>query len=208
MKVIAATLLIAFLTSTGSEARSPRFRCSECVGEMHDLGWMAKVYEKPMMEYLQANYCPTLQDPTYCEHNVFQYYPIMLRQIMDHFIIDNAVHICQMMGECDAKEVKEYTCEECIYGLEYVERYLKDEIMINEMVVYLEQNLCPEFGDELCTEWPCRSSSSLQRFATRSQCVGRQNPQNLRPDLPPSPSRHVSAPQKLLDVCFILWTSL
>merc|ERR1711890_76353 len=139
MKMTVAALLVVILAIAWGQARSPRFRCSECVGEMHDLGWMAKAYEKPMMEYLQANYCPTLHDPD-CQHNVFQYYPIMLRQLMDHFIIDNAVHICQAMGECDAKEFKEYTCEECIYGLEYVERYLEDEIMINEMVVYLEQN--------------------------------------------------------------------
>jgi hypothetical protein len=43
------------------------------------------------------------------------------------------------MMECGAKR---YTCDECIYGLEYVERYLEDDIMINEMVVYLEQQFC------------------------------------------------------------------
>ena len=35
-----------------------------------------------------------------------------------------------------------YTCDECIQGLEWVEAYIEDPIMIAEYVVYLEQNFC------------------------------------------------------------------
>ena len=35
-----------------------------------------------------------------------------------------------------------YTCEECVQGLEWVENYIEDPIMIAEYVVYLEQNFC------------------------------------------------------------------
>ena len=35
-----------------------------------------------------------------------------------------------------------YTCEECVQGLEWVEAYIEDPIMIAEYVIYLEQNFC------------------------------------------------------------------
>ena len=35
-----------------------------------------------------------------------------------------------------------YTCDECIQGLEWVEAYIEDPIMIAEYVIYLEQNFC------------------------------------------------------------------
>ena len=35
-----------------------------------------------------------------------------------------------------------YTCDECIQGLEWVEAYIEDPIMIAEYVVYLEHNFC------------------------------------------------------------------
>ena len=38
--------------------------------------------------------------------------------------------------------VVRYTCEECIEGLEWVEMYIEDPVMIAEYVIYLEQNYC------------------------------------------------------------------
>ena len=35
-----------------------------------------------------------------------------------------------------------YTCDECIKGLEWVEAYIEDPIMIAEFTIYLEQNYC------------------------------------------------------------------
>ena len=35
-----------------------------------------------------------------------------------------------------------YTCDECIQGLEWVEAYIEDPIMIAEFTIYLEQNYC------------------------------------------------------------------
>merc|ERR1711971_705135 len=58
--------------------------------------------------------------------------------------LDGAVHVCQTGGACDA--VKEYTCDECIQGLEWVEAYIEDPIMIAEYVIYLEQNFCMSGG--------------------------------------------------------------
>ena len=78
--------------------------------------------------------------------------------------MDGAVHVCQTMGVCDAFrsgrlfffyvflllsfkrkvliDFLRYTCEECVQGLEWVENYIEDPIMIAEYVVYLEQNFC------------------------------------------------------------------
>merc|ERR1712080_42791 len=122
-----------------AQPMDPEFTCSECVHEMHQLGWMVKYAAEDIHNYLVANYCPTTGDPS-CPENLSWYYVGTLHAVVNHFIVDGAVHICQTMMECEA--YRRYTCDECIYGLEYVERYLEDEIMINEMVVYLEQSFC------------------------------------------------------------------
>jgi len=48
------------------------------------------------------------------------------------------------------KEIKNrrYTCDECIQGLEWVEAYLEDPIMIAEFRIYLEQNFCLSDWDD------------------------------------------------------------
>ena len=38
--------------------------------------------------------------------------------------------------------IPRYTCDECIKGLEWVEMYIEDPIMIAEYTIYLEQNYC------------------------------------------------------------------
>ena len=46
-----------------------------------------------------------------------------------------------------------YTCEECVQGLEWVEAYIEDPIMIAEYVVYLEQNYCLGENEGMCICW-------------------------------------------------------
>merc|ERR1712150_418508 len=61
-------------------------------------------------------------------------------------VLDNGKQHANVVsgGACDA--FKEYTCDECIQGLEWVEAYIEDPIMIAEYVVYLEQNYCLSGG--------------------------------------------------------------
>merc|ERR1711997_50895 len=129
------------------------FSCSECVDEMHKLGWMVKMGAVPIHDYISENYCPTLGDQEdWCEEKVSRYYVGMLFAVVEHYFVDGAIHVCQTGGACDAKssgylppnhpESREYTCDECIQGLEWVEAYIEDPIMIAEYVVYLEQNFC------------------------------------------------------------------
>ena len=78
--------------------------------------------------------------------------------------MDGAVHVCQTMGVCDAMARRfstinhtssrisnlqsdqlytpRYTCEECVEGLDWVQMYMEDPIMIAEFTIYLEQNYC------------------------------------------------------------------
>merc|ERR1711892_1390348 len=59
-------------------APDPRFTCSECVDEMHKLGYLVKEGAKDINAYLTANYCPTLEDQEMCEENLGRYYVGML----------------------------------------------------------------------------------------------------------------------------------
>merc|ERR1711874_392789 len=141
-------ILGSLLAAAAIAAPEGRFSCSECVDEMHKLGWMVKMGAVPIHDYIAANYCPTLGDQQgWCEEKVSRYYVGMLFAIVEHYFVDGAIHVCQTGGACDA--VKEYTCDECIQGLEWVEAYIEDPIMVAEYVVYLEQNYCISGGRAL-----------------------------------------------------------
>merc|ERR1712240_95905 len=120
-------LLVAALFSSKTEAR---IQCDDCVEEMHKLGNLVKFYGEDISQFLEDNYCPKLLDV-----------------VIDHFIVDGAVHMCQMMMACPAKEAavlrsKELGCDECVEGLEFISRWMLDEFVVNDMVVYLEANFC------------------------------------------------------------------
>eukprot|EP00091_Calanus_sinicus_P006137 TRINITY_DN1674_c0_g1_i10.p1 TRINITY_DN1674_c0_g1~~TRINITY_DN1674_c0_g1_i10.p1 ORF type:complete len:193 (-),score=56.47 TRINITY_DN1674_c0_g1_i10:40-618(-) len=136
MKVL---LVLVLALAGANSAPDMRFSCSECVDEMHHLGSLVKEGAEAMTEYLQNNYCPTVDDAPECEEHIAFYYPHMLHAIVQHYFVDGAVHVCQTMGVCEARR---YTCEECVVGLEWVEAYLEDPIMIAEMTVYLGHNFC------------------------------------------------------------------
>merc|ERR1711913_141978 len=144
MKSCLALLLLGLAYASG--APDPRFSCHECTDEMHKLGFMVKYAAKDIMEYLTANYCPTLPEDSHaCEHDISRWYVGMLYTVVNHYFVDGAVHVCQTMGVCDARE---YTCDECTQGLEWVEAYLEDPIMIAEFRIYLEQNFCLSDWDD------------------------------------------------------------
>merc|ERR1711892_901593 len=115
MKISLAFLLVCLASSS-----------SECVEEMHGLAQLMKYAAQDIMNYLTANYCPTLPEEDHaCEQDLSKHYIRMLFTIVNHFFVDNAVHVCQTMGVCDARR---YTCDECVAGLEWVEAYLEDPI--------------------------------------------------------------------------------
>jgi len=117
-----------------------RMTCEECVREMHSLGRIVKEGAPAIVEYLRGNYCPTVHDVEECEQHLVKYYVGQLFAIVEHYFIDGALHVCQTAGTCGV--VKEYTCDECIEGLQWVQAYLLDPIMIAEFTIYLEQNVC------------------------------------------------------------------
>jgi len=140
MKVLALIMALAF---TSSEAK-PQFTCEECISEMHNLGWYVKTYAPSITEYLVEEFCPTTQDED-CANHVGEHYVEMIYAIINHFVVDGATHICQLMMICGVKnEVvsQAYTCEECIAGLDFVSEYLLDDMEVNEFTVFLEQNYC------------------------------------------------------------------
>ena len=68
----------------------------------------------------------------------------MLDVVVLHFFMDGAIERCQAMGLCDVKSVlvpeeREFTCQECIQGGEYIEAILKDPLFIDQAVLRLEE---------------------------------------------------------------------
>merc|ERR1712212_17084 len=189
-RMMSRVALLLPLIAAASAAPEARFSCEECVREMHGLAAMVKMGAIPIHDYIRDNYCPTLDSTAaqhFCEDSLSKYYVGMLFAVVEHWFVDGALHVCQTAGTCDARE---YTCDECIQGLEWVEAYLEDPIMIAEFRIYLEQNFCLSDWDDCswwrstspaCTPWPWRSSSSPQRSACRSQCA------EEAPPCPPSP---------------------
>merc|ERR1712183_609823 len=128
-------VILLSLLAGAFAAPESRFLCSECVDEMHKLGHMVKMGAVYIHDYIRDNYCPTLGDHQhFCRESLSSYY------------VDGALHVCQTGGVCEA--AKEYTCDECIQGLEWVEAYTEDPIMIAEFTIYLEQNYCLSDWDD------------------------------------------------------------
>merc|ERR1712212_489455 len=156
----------SFLLSAGP---GPRFTCEECVHEMRELAFMIKFVAKDIQDYLTANYCPTLpEDDHACEHDLAHHYIGMLYSVVTHFFVDGAVHICQTAGTCDAAKQREYTCDECIEGLQWVAAYMEDPIMVAEMVVYLQQNFCTDqmhhCHDTISHHFPPMHAMAMEKF--------------------------------------------
>ena len=102
MKTSLALLLLGLAYTYA--APDPRFTCHECTDEMHKLGYMVKYAAQDIMEYLTANYCPTLpEDSEACDHDISRWYVGMLYSVVNHYFVDGAVHVCQTMGVCDAR---------------------------------------------------------------------------------------------------------
>merc|ERR1712083_851124 len=143
--IMKAVILLSLLAGAIAAPES-RFLCSECVDEMHKLGHMVKMGAVVIHDYIRDTYCPTLgYHQNFCRESLSRYYVGMLYAVVEHYLVDGALHVCQTGGVCEAKnhpESKRYTCEECVEGLEWVEAYLEDPILVAEMVVYLEQNYC------------------------------------------------------------------
>merc|ERR1712027_136500 len=97
-----AMILASFLAAAALAAPEARFSCSECVDEMHKLGWMVKMGAVPILG----------EDQGWCEEALSRYYVGMLFAIVEHYFVDGAIHVCQTGGACEA--AKEYTCDECI----------------------------------------------------------------------------------------------
>merc|ERR1739844_678228 len=98
-----AVLLLSVLASAFA-APETRFLCSECVDEMHNLGFLVRAGAHDIRDYLAANYCPTVEanQQEFCVEKLARYYIGMLDAIVHHYFMDGAVHVCQTMGVCDA----------------------------------------------------------------------------------------------------------
>merc|ERR1712200_2621 len=168
MGTMKAVLILSALASAFA-APDTRFLCSECVDEMHNLGFLVRAGAHDIRDYLAANYCPTVEanQQDFCIEKLARYYIGMGDKIVHHYFMDGAVHVCQTMGVCDAM-ARRYTCEECVEGLNWVQMYMEDPIMIAEFTIYLEQNYCIDEW-EYCKEgvveyFPHMHAMAMEKF--------------------------------------------
>merc|ERR1712114_164572 len=84
-----AVLLLSVLASALA-APETRFLCSECVDEMHNLGFLVKMGARDIRDYLAANYCPTVESSQqdFCVEKLARYYIGMLDAIVHHYFMD------------------------------------------------------------------------------------------------------------------------
>ena len=165
------TVLLAFFAA--SEAK---LSCEECVNEMHHLGGFVKAYSPTITKFLQDEYCPTI-DSEDCHNHLDEHYPHILEAVVRHFIIDGAVHMCQMMHACPYKNARSvltglkpdgFTCDDCTAGLDYIRMYMLDQFVIDEMVVYLEHNFCtpehPNCAKDVAKFFPAMHVMAMEKF--------------------------------------------
>merc|ERR1712060_61029 len=158
MGTMKAVLLLSVLASAFA-APDTRFLCSECVDEMHNLGFLVRAGAHDIRDYLAANYCPTVEEgqQDFCVEKLARYYIGMLDKIVHHYFMDGAVHVCQTMGICDAME---------------------DPIMIAEFTIYLEQNYCIDEWEH-CKEgvveyFPPMHAMAMEKFFIPTEICNQQ----------------------------------
>lgn len=150
--IILLALAIGSISAFRVEKEKESFTCEECVRELRIFGKMVIGAGKVLAEYLKTHWCPAQGDED-CHNQIELEYPKMLDIVVIHFFLDGAIFVCQAEGICPVLEVqevsslsvpeaKEYTCQECVAGMEYVERLMKDPLFVDQMVLRLEQTYC------------------------------------------------------------------
>jgi len=97
----------------------------------------------------------------HCEEDLTVNYVRGLYAIVEHYFIDGALHICQTGNLCDVY-AREYTCDECVQGLKWVEQYLEDPIQVAEYSLYIMQNVCL---DDRCRDWVAEHWAAMHYMA-------------------------------------------
>merc|ERR1711874_196058 len=178
-RMVSKLALLLPLIAAASAAPEARFSCEECVREMHGLAAMVKMGAIPIHDYIRDNYCPTLDSTAaqhFCEDSLSKYYVGMLFAVVEHWFVDGALHVCQTAGTCDARE---YTCDECIQGLEWVE-------------VYLEQNFCLSDWDD-CKQlveehFTGMHTMAMEKFFIPTEICMQEPVCGGSPTMPPKPT--------------------
>merc|ERR1711874_347629 len=86
---------------------------------------------------------------------------------LGHHVYEGAhpIHDYLVANYCPTVHDQEF-CDECVEGLEWVEAYLKDPIIVAEYVVYLEHNFClDEWTD--CKEHVKNDFPAIHEMATQ-----------------------------------------
>merc|ERR1712165_455913 len=130
------------------------FTCQECVYELRVFSRTVFESNDDIAAYVRDHWCPAVltNDPS-CHNHIETEYPKMLDDVILHFFLDGALSWCQAEGICGVgatvdlldishKRPREYTCQECIQGMEYIERLMKDPLFVDEMVYRLKTNYC------------------------------------------------------------------
>jgi len=128
------------------------FTCQECVRELRDWGKLVITSNDDIGAYLQTHWCPSVvpNDDT-CVNDIALAYPMMADSIVVHFFIDGAIEMCTAEGICQAKDLpdllhlpaqREYTCQECVQGLEFIAALLGDPLFVDQMVLRLKTHYC------------------------------------------------------------------
>merc|ERR1711997_1244915 len=108
------------------------FTCEECVYELRVFSRTVFESNDDIAAYVRDHWCPAVlpNDPT-CQNHIETEYPKMLDDVVLHFFLD-----------VSHKRPREYTCQECIQGMEYIEKVMKDPLFVDQMVYRLKTNYC------------------------------------------------------------------
>merc|ERR1712012_663183 len=201
MMRLVVTLVACMAVVRAAPEAGAMIGCDECVHEMRKMGDIIRHHAPGIEERVRQNYCPSLGEELLqdCEEHLAHSYLAMLNMIVQHFFVDGAQHICQAWGACHpykAVKPREFTCAECVEGMEFVEAYMRDPLWVAEYTLYLEQNFCVhDQGDMKCVDMVKTHFPPMHEIA-----MGAFDPQNIcdadfavcgatHPPTPPHPTR-------------------
>ena len=136
--VIVCGLLISLVSSTDI---SPKATCEECQEAFGNLvtRLLSEDSLVEQMDLLKTGVCSVLEDPVACNELVDTWWVLMAGVLYPNLM--NPQDLCNNAGVCDI--AKDWTCEDCVGGIEFASGYFESEESIQAGIDLLS-------GDSFC----------------------------------------------------------
>ena len=137
------TIFVLFTSVVSSTQISPKATCEECKEAFGKLvtRLLTEASLAEQMDLLKTAGCGVMEDPVACNELVDSWWGVMASILYPTLM--NPEALCNMDGVCESEVLKDWTCEDCVGGVELASGYFESEESVQIAVDLLA-------GDSFC----------------------------------------------------------